>query len=852
MFLGLTPALATAQDPPTSALSPAFFHKLGTDSSLWVAPPVWKVTRNGNAPAASQDGIDLQAARNEYEPVQLVSRFGTAGTRLLSLGGAWTGPSGNLITATLHNVVFDGTGQPDVLQPVAWGAAVPVTPSLNDAFWLTFRVPPGTEPGVYTNTLNFTAPSFSKSFPVRLRVLGFTLPAEPSFRATVNWGHSGSAANVHDVNRWFFEHRLIPSIPTWPSAFYPQITWNDCQHFYDEGDQPPEYSLRWLAHKYLAGADFNDDVGFASFTAVNYTTSAEPRPSTFCGTGVSGDPRGTNYGTATYNQKWGAYLKALQDYCDPAVAFESGGNPLGHDYLSKAHYFVMNEPQNAADYDLAAWLASVSRQYAPKLPLLISEEAKPEIYNNPLYPGQGYDIWLGYEPAFAGAMGNAWQRLSGNNEQSWWYMVPGTPANFLHPNQTTRPALESRLLTWLAWRHRVSGWYDTGLETPMVAVANTTPTGITPTIRSELLRESVEDYEYFLLANAGFKPKPNSVNPADLFVEQAAPGMTGFEQDPSRLMWLRLQLANFISGTGYQSQLPADSPRPYGSYYFNFQNPAGYPTASPLVVDGHTWTKQGASLYDPAQRVGWVVADPNQLLYGATPSAAGVNDLQRSFIYEDFGRRYTFVLGLEDGVYDVAVMMGRATSSTQALAAINGSPVFGDWATNQAETLPANVTHTKRVAIRGGRLVLEVGQPITGILCLLDSLAVTAVSPSSPDGIDDLWQVEHFGSATSPSATAGSDPDGDDRDNAAEYFFGTDPTSADSRLTLTFTKTGDNQGVLEWSSRPCQPYRIETSADLTSWTTLLTVESGGTPLTRSNVSFTSVPARFFRVRAVAP
>jgi hypothetical protein len=851
MFIGMHPGLLIAQDPPVSAESAAFFHRIDAETSLWVAPPVWKVTRTGSAPAASQGGIELHAARNEYEPVQLVSRFEIAGSRLLSLDGEWTGPSGNVITATLHNVVFDGSGRPDVLQPLAWGTGVPVSVSLNDAFWLTFRVPAGTAPGVYTNSLTFTGPVFSKSFPVQVRVLDFTLPSEPSFRATVNWTPSGSATNVEDINRWFFQHRMIPSVPTWPSSFSPQFTWIDCEHFYDEGDQPPDFSLRHLANKYLSGAGFNDDVGFASFTAVAYNNNIQPRPSMFCGTGIAGDPRGPDYGDTTYNQKWGAYLKALQDYCDPTVAPENGGNPLGRDYLSKAHYHVMNEPLGTADYNLAAWLASVSRQHAPKLPLMISEEAKPEIYDNALYPGQGYDIWLGYLPSFAGAMGNAWQRLSGNNEQSWWYMLPDTPAHFLHPNQTSRPALQSRLLTWLSWRHRVTGWYDTGLETPMVSVVNGAQTEITPTIRSELLREGFEDYEYFLLANQGFKPKPDSANAADLFVEQAAQCMTGFEQDPSRLMWLRLQLANFIAGGSYQSQLPSDSPRPYGSYYYNFQDPTGFPTSDPLVVDGRTWTKQGRAPYDPEQRLGWFYADANQLLYGSTPSAPGANDLQKSYLYEDYGRRYTFVIGIEDGVYDVAVMMGRATSSSQALAAINGSSIFGDWAANQAETLPANATHTKRVAIRGGRLALEVGQPLPELLCFLNSLAITAVSPSSPDGIDDLWQVEHFGSATDPSAAGGFDFDTDGTNNVTEYLFGTDPKSADSRLSFT-CENGPDGLLLQWSSRPGQIYRVEQSADLASWETVATIESGPGPSSQSIVPFTADPAQFFRVCAVTP
>ena len=53
---------------------------------------------------------------------------------------------------------------------------------------------------------------------------------------------------------------------------------------------------------------------------------------------------------------------------------------------------------------------------------------------------------------------------------SWWYMIQQSPLHFAHPMSSARPAIETRMLTWLAWRYRVEGWSDTGLESPLLIV----------------------------------------------------------------------------------------------------------------------------------------------------------------------------------------------------------------------------------------------------------------------------------------------------------------------------------------------------------------------------------------------
>ncbi|HTD68031.1 MAG TPA: hypothetical protein VK846_16015, partial [Candidatus Limnocylindria bacterium] len=593
---------------PNSTVTSNFFFTIHSNASsmIWVAPPTWKVLRDTAPPVARSNALTLHAARNEYEPVQVVVRAATAGTRTLSLGN-WAGPSAIVPAATLHDVSYGATacaaGNPDRLEPISFGAAQTLCAGSNHVFWLTVFVPTNALAGVYSNTITCALPgSPDLSVPIRVHVFDFTLPAETVFGSIVEWNFSGTSGDATEIKRWFHQHRLTPRAVTWPSGMQHNITWDTfanparCASFYDEGDQPALFSIRSLAQKFVAGIGFNDGVGFPNFITQTFIDNAQPRPTIFCGQSITGDPRGPQYGTAAYNAAWANFLTALQNYCDPSVPTNGGGNPWGHDYLSKAIYFVMNEPQTTNDYNLAAWLAQLSRQAAPKLRLMISEEAKPEIYNNPLYPGQGYEIWLAHLPTYSSAMGNSLTRRRDHGEQTWWYSLPSDGAHYIAPNQTNRPALDTRLLTWLAWHHRVEGWSASGLDAPLMTVSN--GTNLVPTIRSELMREAMEDYEYFKLANGGQKAAPFQTNHADRFVSLIASSLTGFDRDPGKLHWLRLQLGRQISGEGASSPLlPPSTPRPYGSYNIDFGWPPG---SSSFFFNGRLWIAMGWQFYDPA------------------------------------------------------------------------------------------------------------------------------------------------------------------------------------------------------------------------------------------------------------
>jgi hypothetical protein len=100
--------------------------------------------------------------------------------------------------------------------------------------------------------------------------------------------------------------------------------------------------------------------------------------------------------------------------------------------------------------------------------------------------------------------------------------------------------------------------------------------------------------------------------------------------------------------------------RPRGAYHVNFQDPAGQP-GSPLEVDGVTWIQVGWDAYDETQGYGWSgenIGNPAIALFGYD-DVPGYSELQKSYIYDDYGRDNLFEFALEPGKYAVTVGVGR-------------------------------------------------------------------------------------------------------------------------------------------------------------------------------------------------
>ncbi|HRW09920.1 MAG TPA: DUF4091 domain-containing protein, partial [Caldilineaceae bacterium] len=655
-------------------------HSAGS-LQAWTAPPSRRIFRDDPLPTDTGSTINVYAAANEFEPFQVVVQARQAQPVQVAVGDFGGG-----ITTELYQVAYvdlaqtsDSLGRtgpyPDPLWPLANGATVDLAAQQNTAFWISVHVPKGTTVGDYSTDVQIGA----LTLPVRLHVFNFAIPDELHVKSQMNFSHQAILAQygvqgtgddywfyVDKIKQYFIDHRLTPKGPLWSGGLTsgggaPYIDY-DCTTK-TLSDPHGIWGFEAPAAKYLDGQGFNDGTGFPSFMAAtfrNNDASADQRPGTFCGESRSaGDWYTANNPTSAYNQQWFSYMAAVEKYLDA----------LG--YLDRAYYYMANEPQDQADYDAVAWYAQALKKVAPRFKLMVSEEPKPQLYNHPSYPGAKIDIWLPvlnqYDPAISHA------RARDHGEETWIYWLHGTRPPFFNPITLDHPGIESKLTGWFLWKYRIRGiayyslndWSKNPWADPMTTghngdtfmlyppARNNQPISygsnghrFVPAIRFELMRDSLEEYEYLYLL-AGGQPAVDVANAADPLADKIISGLTSYNRDDDFLYNLRrligLKLGGEISEIP-DIQPPSSHPRadgPPGDYYLNFQDPAGEPSADPLVVDGKEYLKIGWNEYaaDPSLGYGWY-GDMAHVMYQYLGS--GPNVLQRSVIYDDWGRQKTF------------------------------------------------------------------------------------------------------------------------------------------------------------------------------------------------------------------
>jgi len=697
-------------------------------ATVWTTTTMDKVLREATPPENGGDAISVFAAKNEFEPFQVVVHADSAANVSLTLS-ALTGPSaiprveirrvGYVhVTEPSDASAIPSAFIPDPLEPTTFGASEPLTAGENQPFWITFYVPTDAAAGDYSATLTVTTPAGSADVPVKLHVFDFALPAQISFDG--NWnagmnelGGGESLEATQEIKDFFFEHRAVPSSVAWPAGlnYTGGITYDCASGSFEENAGDP-YDFAQLGPKYIDGDGWNE-VGFPSFEIMQFVDNSTPRPQDFCGVDRGPDA----FGTAAYNAEWSMLLGAIDDY----LAL--------HGWQGKGYYYVQNEPQGPEDYDVAAFLAKLTKQAAPNLRIAVSEEPKPEIVENAMAGGASYDLWWAnlsaFEPSYA-----ATRQAAG--ESVWWYFLYGDLPPHFNPITIDHSGLESRIAHWAAWKYRirgfayysVTGWGGDPYGNPKPEGTNQNGDGfllyppkngqMVTSIRWELLRDGEEDFEYLKLAAGGIIPAtPGGGVGCDASVDSAVSSTTSFTRDTAALEHLRDQLGAYLGGEvdgcpKLDSQSPGAHPR--ATYAINFQDPNGEPTASPLSVDGLEWLKLGWEAYDPKKGYGWSgpnIGDDSIMLYTYQGDAPG-SELQKSIIYDDYGRTDTFNWDIENGRYAVEVSIGwnDGTYSKQRVV-VEGQLVFDDQETNPANPYAVAMA---TVDVTDGNVTLEVGQ----------------------------------------------------------------------------------------------------------------------------------------------
>jgi hypothetical protein len=508
-------------------------------------------------PARTNLAIAIKAARNEYEPFQIVVRAGTNQLKGVTVemtdfrsktGGVI--PRGLIKLYREHYLEIsksspkskDGAGSyPDALvpfvnpldgKPIAQarfiGAPFDVAPDSNQPVWVDVFVPKDAPPGEYSGTVMVSAQHQEPiSLPVKLTVWSFTLPDTPSMRSNFG-GFGGRLAKLHHtksdsaefrpLERQYAEalaaHRLCPPIPGY---LMPEIK--------SDGSIDPT-KIHALLKEWM---DTFHVTGF---------------PLNLIGEDPVGKDRERN---VRYLQEMYAYLKT-------------------NHWEKFAYIYVLDEPNDAAAYEEVRKRGGFIHQAQPGIKVLCTEQPTPQDRAWGTLVGS-VDIWVPLWTLFEER--SAAERLAAG-EELWSYtaLCQGETGKDTPYWEMDLPLLDYRIPCWTSWRYGITGllyWstvYWEKVEDPWTnpatygegsAVFNGEGSlfypgfdaglaGPVTSIRLKQVREGLEDYEYLnLLAKQGDKAF------ADQCAQRLATGWTKWDQDPANLYAVREQMGQRLN-----------------------------------------------------------------------------------------------------------------------------------------------------------------------------------------------------------------------------------------------------------------------------------------------------------------
>jgi len=563
-------------------------YLINTDenAALWWTDATRKIGRTRAAPKEHKPIIEFYGARNEYEPKQLVIRANSDMENVFATLSRLTHENGTTLpleSAQLLLVDYvyiqnttDAAGSvdywPDPLPPLK--KPFSVKKGENQPIWISIKIPPNALPGDYYGAVQLKSEKWQQKIPLRLHVWDFTLPKEThlqtafGFNASLlrRYHHLSNTDNLTVLLDKYFknfaEHRISPYDPFVLGNIKMSIDEQTLTTRLDFG------KFDALGQKYLNQTGFNSfrlnvrGLGNGSFHGHKIGQIGSFRQS------------GTEYEKIMTD-----YLSQLQDH------LEKRG------WLDKAYIYWFDEPE-PADYDYIKETMQLIHKAAPKLTRMLTEQPEPELY--------GYvDLWCpktdNYDHELAGL-------CRSRGEKIWWYICtsPKEPFCTLFIDHY---AVELRTWIWQSWKYGLDGilvwstnhWTSpTAFPPPQLQNPYRDPMsymngyGLKPgdkafwgngdgrfiyppavvfeseqkntggpvnSIRLEILREGLEDYEYFWLLNdliqkvyqqKGNIPVLHQAKKLLTVPESITSSLTNFSKNPDLIYTHRTKLAEMI------------------------------------------------------------------------------------------------------------------------------------------------------------------------------------------------------------------------------------------------------------------------------------------------------------------
>jgi hypothetical protein len=518
---------------------------------VWECTPNIKIMREAKVPSEKIPEVGISAARNEYEPFQVVLTPNRDLKNVRVVAHTLVGPDGEIIegwNVVVRNEVYMNVTQPtfEGLKPGLYPDPLPeftpftATKGVNNPVWVTVYVAPGKKPGNYRGSVDITADGIKKiSVPVRLHVWAFELPSVSKLKTSYGRymdepiRYSGAKTLeekrklVELYNIDFWHHRVAP---TQPYDFY------DIKTDVQDGQVKVDFS------------DFDIAVQkfFPLFNSFSFPYKALK--------GASDDDT----------------QKLRVEYMRTVAEHLADKGQIDKNYL-----YIFDEPSHD-QYPAIRNASETAKMADARIKFLLTEKIVPELF--------GYvDIWAPIMNNYNEADARARQAAG---DQVWWY-VCCNPHNPYPNNFIEYPSISPRILHWVTWNEKVDGvlyyqatWWRgvNPWEDPMSVNENGTSKwgngdgrlvypperkpsdkfiakGPVPSIRWEMIREGMEDYDYFYIlrsliekrkASGGADDAVKNGEEALAMVEACAKSPTDYTLDPAQLEQARAKVAEAI------------------------------------------------------------------------------------------------------------------------------------------------------------------------------------------------------------------------------------------------------------------------------------------------------------------
>ena len=535
-----------------------------SDFVLWPADPLVKIFRDTQPPDRPGRAASLESARNEFESAQVAITAKSALRDVsLEMGSLKHATSDFEIANVKANFVgfvpvkkntpdtppeeLVCTAPCDAPDPLLEDESAEIAAGQTQPVWLTVFTPVDAPVGDYSGELKVATSAGDASVEIRLKVHPPVVPEERNLWLT-NWVNHGNIAKSHNVDPWSAEYWLLleayarnmashrQNVIITPVVQLTKITeaaGGTLRFDFADFD-------RWVDIFIQAGVIGLIEGGHLGGRSGNWDSPFHLHGHTV----LKGD------GTEAYKQPSAAvdsaecqkflsqFLPALQDHLD-----EKG-------WTQKYVQHLADEPSKA-NLESFRQLAGLVKEFAPKLRRL-DANTNTELVGS-------LDSWVPLLHAFEKAEEFYAQRQA-VGEEVWFYTCLEPRGEY--PNRFIDfPLLDVRLLHWINFKHRITGYLHWGYNfwsgDPFTDTQPPHGSGVLPSgdmcivypgesgpldsIRFEALRDGVEDFE--LLRLLAEKDEEKAMEICSTMVRS----ITDCEKDPARFRRARSRLLAELS-----------------------------------------------------------------------------------------------------------------------------------------------------------------------------------------------------------------------------------------------------------------------------------------------------------------